>query len=308
MWNLEDMRAAIFTIVFAILVQAAAAGADDKAWQQKAIAKYPSLGVQGSEFNKKFVEAYNQRRKSNPNFFTNQQWPLLLADELATSQAPTASPRPTIEHAKNSSTAPKTDVTPSDGSWWIWAIGAVVLLWVIGAVRQMSRKARIVSQAKKYIALANHQHALPVIGTDMILKNGESAFYSAPASLYETRAVRQYQSGFAGFRVAKGVYIGGSKGRSFSTQEWTKIDNGKLVITNKRLIFAGNGSDRALNVSKVVHVSPMKDAIEISAEGRQKGMAFTAENPLIVAAIIRICAEATDPLDLTDTPLNFHFS
>jgi hypothetical protein len=55
----------------------------DKEWQAKAVAKYPSLGVRGSELNKRFLIAYAERRKADPAFFANPKWPILLADQCA---------------------------------------------------------------------------------------------------------------------------------------------------------------------------------------------------------------------------------
>jgi TPR repeat protein len=69
--------------LFALLALASIAMAAEKDWQAKAVEKYPALGVQGSELNKRFVEAAKDRRKTDPNFFANQQWPLILADDLA---------------------------------------------------------------------------------------------------------------------------------------------------------------------------------------------------------------------------------
>lgn len=69
--------------LFALLALASIAMAAEKDWQAKAVEKYPALGVQGSELNQRFVEAAKDRRKANPNFFANQQWPIILADELA---------------------------------------------------------------------------------------------------------------------------------------------------------------------------------------------------------------------------------
>lgn len=64
----------------------------EKDWQNKAIQKYPELGVKGSEFNSRFLNAYADRRKTDPNFFASPQWPLILADELAT-PPPVAAPK-----------------------------------------------------------------------------------------------------------------------------------------------------------------------------------------------------------------------
>jgi hypothetical protein len=145
------------------------------------------------------------------------------------------------------------------------------------------------------------------VPTDLILKSGESAFYSASSALYETRAVRQYQSGYTGFRVAKGIYIGGSRGRSTSSQEWSKIDSGILTITNKRLIFDGGSADRSVALGKILAADSSLDSVEVSVENRQKSMVFAAENPLVLAVIIRICCQADNPLDLSQTPLNITY-
>ncbi len=142
----------------------------------------------------------------------------------------------------------------------------------------------------------------------ILLKPGETAFYSAPSILYETRAVRHYQSGSVGFRVAKGIYVGGSKGRSISSQEWSQIDAGTLTITNKRLIFDGGGADRTVALNKVLSAESRMDGVEVSAESRQKSMVFAAENPLILATVIHICCQIPDPLNLSETQLQITFT
>jgi len=71
-----------------VLVMTASAQTTTKEWQDKATRKYPDLGVQGSELNKRFVKAYTERQKSNPRFFSNPDWPMTLADELAPVEAP----------------------------------------------------------------------------------------------------------------------------------------------------------------------------------------------------------------------------
>lgn len=50
---------------------------------QKAIRLYPELAKQGSSLNRAFVQEVKKRRTTNPNFFLNQNWPTMLAKELA---------------------------------------------------------------------------------------------------------------------------------------------------------------------------------------------------------------------------------
>ena len=67
--------------VLGVMLLASAVRAED--WQRKAVEMYPQLGVSGSEFNKKFWSLYQQRRQTNPAYFSLPQWPVLLARECA---------------------------------------------------------------------------------------------------------------------------------------------------------------------------------------------------------------------------------
>jgi hypothetical protein len=178
---------------------------------------------------------------------------------------------------------------------------------VIRAKQLREYKARLLEQARDWAATVQQNHSLPTVETDIILKPGETAFYSTPSALYETRAMRSYQAGHSGFRVAKGVYIGGTSGRSISTQEWAKLDSGRLTITNKRLVFDGGRQDRTIPLNKVVSVHNSLTEILVSVEGRQKTMALTVPNSLIASLIIRLCCQGSDPLNLSGDKINIDF-
>lgn len=61
----------------------ASASAPATNWQQKAMAEFPELAVEGSPLNKRFVEEYRGYQKYDPSFFSNEQWPVELARRLA---------------------------------------------------------------------------------------------------------------------------------------------------------------------------------------------------------------------------------
>jgi len=176
------------------------------------------------------------------------------------------------------------------------AITLVILSSIVSRIKRHLEWKHIRADAHEYLELAQKAGRFPTVETDVILKPDEKAYYSAPSSLYETRAVRHYQSGFAGFRVAKGIWVGGSSGRSVSNQEWTKLDSGMLTITNQRVIFDGASTDRTISIKKLVSVHPMRDSVELSVENRQKSMIFQAANPLILATVIGISGNVSDDL------------
>jgi hypothetical protein len=175
------------------------------------------------------------------------------------------------------------------------------------AKRRREQMALLFEQAREFAATVQQNHALPTVATNIMLKPGETAFYSIPSALYETRAIREYQAGHSGFRVAKGVYVGGTSGRSVSTQRWAQLDAGTLTITNKRLVFDGGSQDRTIPLNKVVSVHTSPTEIILSVEGRQKTMVFDVANSLIASSIIKLCCQVSDPLNLSGDKITWEF-
>lgn len=186
----------------------------------------------------------------------------------------------------------------------------IAIMLVFNRKKQKSKKsAQLIKQEiEDFVANIEKNKSLSTISTNIILKTKESAFYSSYTSLYETRAVRHYTAGHTGLRVAKGVYIGGTKGRSVSSDEWHQIDTGQLIVTNKRIVFDGEKTNRVIPLNKVISINSGADNIEVSAENRQKSLVFNASNPVILATIIQICSVADNPSDLSNEKLKIGLS
>jgi len=173
-------------------------------------------------------------------------------------------------------------------------VGGISAATYANAKSRAAKKAlyeKLTNELHDYTEAAKKANKLPTVSTDVFLKAGESAFYDCPSSLYETRAVRQYQAGHVGFRVAKGVWVGGTQGQSVSNQEWSKIDDGTLTITNIRVIFNGTQGSRNIVLNKIISVQSFLDGLEVAVENRQKNLMLTAPNPYIAAGIIRVLHE-----------------
>ena len=177
----------------------------------------------------------------------------------------------------------------------------------VGAKRRHELRARLFDQAHDFTDAVQRNRALPAVPTDIVLRAGESAFYSTPSMLYETRAVRTYQAGHTGVRVAKGVYIAGTSGRSISTQQWAALDRGQLTITNQRLVFVGGKEDRTVPLKKIVFVRSSLTEIFVSVEGRQKTIALAVPNPMIAKFVIGPCSQVADPSNLSGDKLTVTF-
>jgi len=60
----------------------------------KAKKMYPVLAIANSPFNKRFVELYNERKKADPAFLVDADWPMKLAQQVATE---TTGPAPSYQ-------------------------------------------------------------------------------------------------------------------------------------------------------------------------------------------------------------------
>jgi hypothetical protein len=187
-------------------------------------------------------------------------------------------------------------------------VATSIIVTVVRAKQRRELRDRLFNQARDFTAALQKNKALATVPTDIILKPDETAFYSTPSTLYETRAVRSYQAAHSGVRVAKGVYIGGTSGRSISTQQWAALDTGRLTITNQRLVFVGGKEDRTIPLKKIVSVNNSLTEILISVEGRQKTIALAVPNPLIARLIIGICSQVNDPSNLSGDNINIKFN
>lgn len=161
-----------------------------------------------------------------------------------------------------------------------------------GAERERQNIERQNTVAENYIAQARTS-GLPTVETNVMLKRGEAAFYFAPSALFETRAVRRSTAGHGGFRIARGVWVGGTRGRAESHQEWRRIDDGDLTVTNRRIIFDGRKTNRAVPLDKLLSCDLRAGEVEISTSTRQKSMVFTAgEQAGVLVSVIKFCSSA----------------
>lgn len=168
---------------------------------------------------------------------------------------------------------------PEDSAW-----GAVVVLTIVVAgLFFSSTKARKAKKTQKEQAAAQNrlfmedsaltlieQGGLPVIvGTPVILEEGEAAHYYAPAirSVTKTRVVG-HTGGGAGVsvRVAKGVSVRTGGGSSQNVRgDVTDDFTGAVVLTNRRLVFLNNQAGFECKLSSVSAVTTLTNSILIQS-------------------------------------------
>jgi ribosomal protein L40E len=128
---------------------------------------------------------------------------------------------------------------------------------------------------QKGIAKIDSNTNSPII----LKRNEETSLIMHNITLREPRAVRQTVGGYGGptFRMAKGVSfrLGAVSARSESHEELKNIDQGTLVLTNKRLIFIGSKRTTNIDLTKIVAIEPYKDGIGSQRENKQKTEYYT---------------------------------
>lgn len=124
--------------------------------------------------------------------------------------------------------------------------------------------------------LSTDNPMLPQINSvGLLLKKNEHPILELEnITLQEPRAVRVSRGGYGGtsIRIAKGItlHTGGTRGRSESHDEIRNIDNGKLLITNKRIMFLGSNRTTNIDINKIVSIEDYLDGIKIQRSNKQK--------------------------------------
>ena len=183
----------------------------------------------------------------------------------------------------------------------IWSnIGAIIAaLVILGAIpivyailRDRKRKRNLTEIRKRnfaqWAAWVQKHDALPVVNTSLMLGGGEVVHHAANAKLMEPRAVRVSNHGGAGFDIGGGVIVGGGRSISESRDEWRQIAAGKVFVTSRRVIFAGDKANRAIDIDSIMALDADADGVVISSDSTQKPLALTDTNGLIVRAAIQI--------------------
>lgn len=104
--------------------------------------------------------------------------------------------------------------------------------------------------------------AVPVDTSRFALGRGESILYEAPARFLGEKRIRAF--GGLGFRLGRG--IGTGLGLSIPIPVTTVVDEGSLVVTNRRIILAGHKGTVAVRANKVFDVGIQGDYLMVRPE------------------------------------------
>lgn len=144
-----------------------------------------------------------------------------------------------------------------------------------------ARLAQLKQESIRFLERMRQSGKVACPPTNVILQAGEIALLDEASILYESRAYRV--GGGAGTRIG-GMYIGG--GVSESQQRLKEITQGRVTLTNERLIFDGSLENRTLRLPDIVSVEPWSDAIEVNTQRRAKSLVIQVANPILWTTMV----------------------
>jgi len=117
----------------------------------------------------------------------------------------------------------------------------------------------------------------------ILLKKEEKVILNVGASFHEERAYRNFYGGT--LKVAKGVNF--FAGQSLSASKLSKIDVGKLIITNKRIVFLGSKRTNEIPISRIISVDSFENGIAIHKTNKSRVEVYVSHAVHIIKLIVK---------------------
>lgn len=142
---------------------------------------------------------------------------------------------------------------------------------------------------------------LPSINpTGLILQKGEIAHWEEAANYLEEKVVKRgYVGGSQGvsFRLMKGVTyrVGASKGNLVSETAVVPTSTGKLVITDRRVVFSGDKKSFNIKLDSVLNLDMYSDGLNIT-DGKGAPRIFQFVNKLNTDIVGTVLSRAINNL------------
>ena len=154
-----------------------------------------------------------------------------------------------------------------------WSIGGALAFFLIRSAHGLKLIAAKRQQELEEFAA---QPLSPIRPVQALLHAGEVAYASVAATLKETQTVG-YRSGNSGVsvRVMKGVTIHSGGSRGHAVKKMVPVAAGELVITNQRVIFAGDAQSFSLALSKLINVTNYSDGIAFHDDHKTRVLGCT---------------------------------
>ena len=129
------------------------------------------------------------------------------------------------------------------------------------------------------------------VESPLVLKDGEQACLSVPATLARMATKTHYVGGSTGFSFPIGhtgirYRIGAFRGEPVHHQSLTNLDSGTFVLTNQRVAYVGRTKSTSVALNKVIHIEIYNDALSVAREGKENPDFYLMANPKHAAFLL----------------------
>lgn len=151
---------------------------------------------------------------------------------------------------------------------------------------------KILKRFRQYWEIENG--SLPTIVANINLPKSETLHFTTSIAWQEQRKITtryNYAGPTARIKIVKGVYYRfGSMGvRPQSEDVWQTIDQGKIFLTNKRLIFMGEKGNKNIPLNKIIDFTPYSDGVDIQKDsGKSPFLKFSDDTELFAMILSRL--------------------
>lgn len=182
----------------------------------------------------------------------------------------------------------------------------IVIIYIIKNKKIFIEENTALIELQSYIEKIKAEKLLPQINDPSLFLPMDEYIFLKEEKCYlkEPRAIRKNSGSGLGFRVAKGIYLGGYSGTSESNQEWRLLDFGNLILTNKKIVFRGEKENRTISIEKIISLKTYTDGIEIAIESKSKSTIFSVKNPYIWNLVFTLIKNGSDPLNLGEVDID----
>ena len=197
--------------------------------------------------------------------------------------------------------------SPSDQTMIFTVVSLILFIlavvWFLPHKRRARKRwKRMRQEAKSFFRDMKMRKKSPIVPVNVVLNEGEVGILQEPSMLYETRVYRLNDGG--GKRI-RGSYLDG--GGSGSQQRLRHIDSGRIILTNRRLIFDGQWENRTTNIKDIKSARPLEDAVEVSFNRNRKNQIYAVRNSVIWAKTILMSVSGKMPVEPDEAaPLVFN--
>lgn len=179
-------------------------------------------------------------------------------------------------------------------------VGAVLVSWALAGafayamLRGIKRQAQEVASAQDALAEARRAPLQSVQPTAARLKAYEVAYVAVPAELKAIKTVG-FKAGTAGMsvRVAKGVTVRTASTQGGAVRDLVTVARGELVVTDRRVIFAGDAKSLALNLDQILNVTYYLDGVGVN--DNTTSHTFVVASELEAARLHGVMVRIIDP-------------